>query len=148
MDEDKTYDAFICYSHEDRDVAVELSAELESKSPFYTLCIHERDWTPGNTISFNVFQSVRESRRTVLVLSEVFLKSPWFPIEFKTVFHQMMEDRMDRIILVIKGELPDSSTLDPDLQLLLQTKTYLEWNERWFWEKIRYALPHKKKSFQ
>ncbi|UYV67530.1 hypothetical protein LAZ67_5001136 [Cordylochernes scorpioides] len=144
MDEDKTYDAFICYSHEDRDVAVELSAELESKSPYYTLCIHERDWTPGNTISSNVFQSVRDSRRTVLILSDVFLRSPWFPIEFKTVYHQMMEDRMDRIILVIKGELPDSSTLDPNLQLLLQTKTYLEWNERWFWEKIRYALPHKK----
>ncbi|UYV67528.1 Tl [Cordylochernes scorpioides] len=111
MDEDKKYDAFISYSHEDRDVA-----------------------------------SVRESRRTVLVLSEVFLRSPWFPIEFKTVYHQMMEDRMDRIILVIKGELPDISTLDPDLQFLLQTKTYLEWNERWFWEKIRYALPHKNKS--
>ncbi|UYV67502.1 hypothetical protein LAZ67_5000948 [Cordylochernes scorpioides] len=146
MDEDKKYDAFICYSHEDRDVAVELSAELESKAPFYTLCIHERDWTPGNLISANVIQSVQESRRTVMILSEVFLNSPWFAMEFQTAYQQMMEEKKDRMIIVIKGQLPDKSTLDSELQFLLQTKTYLEWNERFFWEKMRYALPHKKKK--
>ncbi|UYV81680.1 Tl [Cordylochernes scorpioides] len=143
MDEDKLYDAFICYSHEDRDVAVELSAELESKAPFYTLCIHERDWTPGNMIEDNVAQSVKDSRRTVMILSEEFLKSPWFPVEFRTAYRYMLEENMDRMIIVIKGQLPDESTLDSDLKYLLQTKTYLEWKERWFWEKFRFAMPHK-----
>lgn len=110
---------------------------------YFNLCVHERDWLPGNLISWNIVNSVQNSRRTVLILSQEFIKSIWFQIEFHTAYYQMLEDKMDRLIVIVRGELPPKEELDKDLVFLLTTKTYLVWGERWFWEKLRYALPHK-----
>lgn len=37
----------------------------------------------------------------------------------------MLEDKMDRLIVIVKGDLPDKEHLDKDLAFLLSTKTYL-----------------------
>ncbi|XP_067141549.1 protein toll-like [Centruroides vittatus] len=143
VEEDKYYDAFISYSTSDRDVVMSLIEELEEKEPKFFLCIHERDWIPGNPICSNIANSVSSSRRTIIILSEQFLNSIWFPVELHSAYYKMLEDKVNRIIFVLKGHLPPMSTLDKDLQVLLKTKTYLVWGERWFWEKLRLALPHK-----
>ncbi|XP_054164823.1 protein toll-like [Oppia nitens] len=111
---------------------------------YFKLCIHERDWLPGNLISWNIVNSVQNSKRTILVLSKEFIESIWFQVEFHTAYYQMLEDKIDRLIVVVKGQLPPKEELDKDLAFLLTTKTYLVWGEKWFWEKLRYALPHKK----
>ena len=193
LDEDKLYDAFVSYSSSDRDIVMDMIAQLERPSDmaqhsisflkqqtgipsihegssdqivpehavncknggketggdkddgsFFTLCIHERDWLPGNLISWNIVNSVQNSRRTILILSKEFIRSIWFQVEFHTAYYQMLEDKMDRLIVVVRGELPPKEELDQDLVFLLTTKTYLTWGEKWFWEKLRYALPHKK----
>ena len=113
---------------------------------YYKLCIHERDWLPGNLISWNIVNSVQNSKRTILVLSKDFIESIWFQVEFHTAYYQMLEDKIDRLIVVVRGQLPPKEQLDKDLVFLLTTKTYLVWGEKWFWEKLRYALPHKKIS--
>lgn len=148
LDEDKLYDAFISYSSADRDVAMGLLNILESgpHEDRFKLCIHERDWLPGYNISWNIVNSVQNSRRTILVVSKNFLESLWFQVEFHTAYYQMLEDRVDRLIVITKGDLPAKDTLDKDLRFLLSTKTYLIWGERWFWEKLRYAMPHRKQS--
>ena len=51
---------------------------------------------------------------------------------------------MDRLIVIVKGDLPDKAQMDKDLAFLLSTKTYLVWGEKHFWTKLRYSLPHKK----
>lgn len=99
---------------------------------------------PGQLISWNIINSVRNSRRTILILSKSFIESIWFQIEFHTAYYQMLEDKMDRLIVIVKGELPDKEHLDKDLAFLLSTKTYLVWGEKWFWHKLKYSLPHKK----
>ena len=115
---------------------------VESDEQYFKLCIHERDWLPGNLISWNIVNSVQNSKRTILVLSKDFIESIWFQVEFHTAYYQMLEDKIDRLIVVVKG--PPKEELDKDLVFLLTTKTYLVWGEKWFWEKLRYALPHKK----
>lgn len=145
MDEDKIFDAFVSYSGTDRDVALSLLQELEKKEPYFKLCIHERNWLPGNLISWNIINSVQNSRRTILVVSKEFLESMWFQVEFHAAYYQMLEDKIDRLIVIVKGDLPPKDSMDKELQHLLSTKTYLVWGEKWFWEKLRYALPHKKR---
>ncbi|GIY32691.1 protein toll [Caerostris darwini] len=144
IDEDKIFDAFVSYSNSDRDIALSLIEELERKDPGFNLCIHERNWIAGHPISWNIFNSVHNSKRTILIISKEFLKSMWFQVEFHTAYYQMLEDKIDRLIIIVKGELPPKDTLDSDLQYLLSTKTYLIWEEKWFWEKLKYAMPHKK----
>lgn len=112
----------------------------------YRLCIHERDWLPGNLISWNIVNSVQNSKRTILILSQSFIQSIWFQVEFHTAYYQMLEDKMDRLIVIVRGELPPKDQLDKDLNFLLTTKTYLVWGEKWFWEKLYYAMPHKKRQ--
>ncbi|XP_013781529.1 protein toll-like [Limulus polyphemus] len=142
LDEDKIFDAFISYSSSDRETAFSILKELETNEPLFKVCIHDRDWLAGNAISWNIVNSVQNSRRTILVISKDFLESVWFQIEFHTAYYQMLEDKVDRLIVVVKGELPPKDTFDKDLQYLLSTKTYLVWGEKWFWEKLRYAMPH------
>ncbi|RWS15116.1 Toll-like protein [Dinothrombium tinctorium] len=124
----------------------ESQQSANSGPEYFKLCIHERDWLPGNLISWNIVNSVQNSRRTILVLSKEFIKSIWFRVEFHTAYYQMLEDKIDRLIVIVKGELPPKEELDKDLVFLLTTKTYLVWGEKWFWEKLRYALPHKKRK--
>lgn len=109
----------------------------------YKLCIHERDWLPGHLISWNIVNSVQNSKRTILILSQKFIQSIWFQVEFHTAYYQMLEDKMDRLIVIVHGELPPKEEMDKDLIFLLTTKTYLVWGEKWFWEKLYYAMPHK-----
>lgn len=109
----------------------------------YRLCIHERDWLPGHLISWNIVNSVQNSRRTILILSKDFIKSTWFQVEFQTAYYQMIEDKIDRLIVIVRGELPPKQELDKNLAFLLTTKTYLKWGDKWFWERLHYALPHR-----
>ncbi len=126
---------------------IQSSGVEESNNNYFNLCIHERDWLPGNLISWNIVNSVQNSKRTILVLSKDFIQSIWFQVEFHTAYYQMLEDKIDRLIVVVKGPLPPKEELDKDLVFLLTTKTYLVWGEKWFWEKLRYALPHKKINY-
>ena len=121
-----------------------MDVENGTENNSYRLCIHERDWLPGNLISWNIVNSVQNSKRTILILSESFIRSIWFQVEFHTAYYQMLEDKMDRLIVIVRGNLPPKDELDKDLNFLLTTKTYLVWGEKWFWEKLYYAMPHKK----
>ena len=49
-----------------------------------------------------------------------------------------------RLIIIVKGELPSKEGMDQELQSYLSLNTYLKWNDPWFWDRLRYALPHKK----
>jgi Leucine-rich repeat (LRR) protein len=138
---DKLFDAFISYSSKDEAfVAEELAPILENGDPAYKLCVHYRDFPVGAYIADTIVQAVESSRRTIMVLSENFIKSEWCRFEFKSAHHQVLRDRRRRLIVILLGEVPQKD-LDPDIRLYLKTNTYLQWGDKLFWEKLRFALP-------
>ncbi|XP_015591513.1 toll-like receptor Tollo [Cephus cinctus] len=140
-DRDKLFDAFVSYSSKDEAfVAEELAPVLEMGNPSYKLCLHYRDFPVGSFIADTIVQAVESSRRTIMVLSENFIKSEWCRFEFKSAHHQVLRDRRRRLILVLVGDVPQRD-LDPDIRLYLKTNTYLQWGDKLFWEKLRFALP-------
>ena len=42
---------------------------LESKEHSYKLCMHNRDFVPGNTILHNICTSIKHSRRLIAVVT-------------------------------------------------------------------------------
>ncbi|XP_044259086.1 protein toll-like [Tribolium madens] len=142
LDKDKLFDAFVSYSHKDEGFVVgTLVPKLESEG--YKLRLHFRDWVPGEMISTQIIESIQGSKRTIVVLSGNFLKSVWAKEEFKQAHAAGMVEGRVKIIMILFGEI-DIEGLDEELRLYLRTNTYLKWGERHFWEKLQYAMPHRK----
>ncbi|KRT83865.1 hypothetical protein AMK59_3798, partial [Oryctes borbonicus] len=145
LDKDKPYDAFVSFSHEDENfVGKELVPLLENGPDPYKLCIHARDWIVGEHIDKQIVDSVEKSRRTIVVLSQHFLRSEWAIMEFKTAHEQAMREGRHRLIVILYGDIDSKSIQDENLQHYLTTNTYLEWRDPSFSEKLKSALPHKK----
>lgn len=138
-DSEKMYDAFLCYSSKDEAwVTEELAHVLELGEPSYKLCLHYRD--VGGYVTDKIRQAVESSRRTIMVLSENFLRTEWVRYELKSALHQVLTDRRKRLIIVLLGQVPQKD-LDPDIRLYLKTNKYLHSDDRLFWEKLKFALP-------
>ncbi|KAI5635919.1 leucine rich repeat domain-containing protein [Phthorimaea operculella] len=144
-DDDRKYDAFISFCHKDEDfVSEHLLPGLEDNPQPYKLCIHYRDWMPGEFITTQIAQSVADSRRTIIVVSKNFLESQWARAEFRTANMTAIKERKTRVIAILLDDVNSHKELDPELKSYLSTNTYLKWGDPWFWEKLRYALPHRK----
>ncbi|GFT62226.1 toll-like receptor Tollo [Nephila pilipes] len=140
-EDDKLFDAFLSYSKKDEAfVGQVLAAELECGNPRYRLCLHYRDLPIGGYLSDAIIEAIESSRRTIVVLSENFIRSEWCRYEFKSAHHEILRTCKNDLIVILIGRLAQRD-LDPDLRLWLKTCTFLRWGDRRFWEKLRYALP-------
>ena len=145
---DREYDAFICYSEQDMNwVIYTLLPGLEepNNGPTFKLCIHHRDFPVGGTIFDNIDSKVKESRHTVLVLSNNFLRSTWCRCEFWAAFTESLTQKKQHLIMIILEDL-DGALMEPTLKRCLKTFTYVRLDDRLFWDKIIYALSDKKKN--
>ncbi|XP_059165432.1 toll-like receptor Tollo [Physella acuta] len=136
----KQFDAFISYSSMDTEfVARTLVPGLEDKR--YRLCVHYRDFPVGRNITDTIVRAIEESSRTILVLSSNFLHSEWCRFEFQTAHYHILREGTHRLIIVLLGDIPEEE-LDPDLKVQMKSKTYLKFNDPWFWEKLYFSLPN------
>lgn len=148
IDKDKTYDAFISFSHQDEEFVIEeLVDKLESGTNSYKLCIHVRDWPAGEWIPNQIINSVKESRRTIIIMSKNFVRSEWGKMEFLVAQQQAQNEKRNRVVIIMYEELDSTATdLYPELKNYLKMNTYIKWSDPWFWNKLFYALPHKRRQ--
>lgn len=142
VDIDKQYDAFIAYSEADTTWVVHtLSKRLENPDnpQRFSLCLHHRDFMVGAAISDNIIYSVENSRHTVIIVSKHFLKSEWCRMEFRTALHQSLLEKKRHLIIVLLEDIP-ANDIEPELKRCMQTLTYVKTDDRWFWDKLVYAL--------
>ncbi|KAK3593118.1 hypothetical protein CHS0354_018246 [Potamilus streckersoni] len=136
----KPYDAFVSYSSKDDDYVVHELVQVLEKDLNYRLCVHYRDFPVGTSIADNILSSVESSKRVIVVLSKNFIESDWCHYEFQIAHQRLLAEKKNRIIMILLGDI-DKSKLVPELKDYIQTNTYVNQDDTWFWEKIQYAMP-------
>lgn len=145
---ERLFDAFVAYCPKDEPfVSQVLAAELETcsgggKRRPLRLCLRHRDLAvPGCVAEAAVVEAVQCSHRTVVVISEQFLRSEWCRFELKAA--QASSTR--RLIAVLLDDAGQDQW-DVEARQCLRSALILRWGERRFWQKLRYALPDPQKG--
>ncbi|XP_076858068.1 toll-like receptor 8 [Brachyhypopomus gauderio] len=143
------YDAFITYDTKDPLVSDwvlnQLRVELEEQGErLLPICLEERDWVPGCPVLESMAQSIRESRKTVFVLTRAYLASGAFRMAAYLAHQRLLEESEDVIVLLLlEPTLPHSHFLR--LRRRLCGHSVLQWPhapaaEPWFWQRLRNAI--------
>ncbi|XP_028998782.2 toll-like receptor 2 [Betta splendens] len=156
------FDAFVSYSERDacwvenflvpelenpRETD-EASGNPKSSRPL-NLCLHKRDFLPGQWIVDNIMSAMERSRQTVFVLSENFVQSDWCRYELDFSHFWLFDGKAGReaaiLILLEPLSKDDVPKRFYKLRKLMGSTTYLEWpqdEERRgeFWRSLRCAL--------
>ncbi|KAM3858913.1 toll-like receptor 1 [Diretmus argenteus] len=146
------YHSFISYSHCDSDwVETQLVPALEGAG--LSLCIHNRDFVPGDWIIDNIINCVEASYKTMFVLSNHFVQSEWCNYELFFAQHRAISVPHDSLVFILLEPIPTDCLPKKFLKLrsLLRQQTYLEWpkderKQQVFWASLRSMLQAADKS--
>lgn len=143
---DYPYDAFVSYAEEDQEfVQGEFIRNLEIDGSF-KFCLHKRDFIPGHGIADNITQSIHKSRKTIVVLTEHFLKSHWCMFEFNMARMESIYTREGENILFLVLLKPVATKDMPLIMLeLIQSKSFIEYphdelGNNIFWLRLQEVL--------
>ena len=97
IDQDKKYDVFISYSHHNAEYVEKvlwpgLETPGDPTKPAYKCKVHTRDFQPGEMIPNQIVQSVKESRRTLILLSKEYVLGDWTRLEFQEAHQSSLND--------------------------------------------------------
>ncbi|XP_033105823.1 toll-like receptor 13 isoform X2 [Anneissia japonica] len=144
LDQRIIYDAFISYNSKDVEwVNKVLQTTLEAPPHNLKLCIDYRDFLVGEAIAQNIANSVRSSRKTVLVVSNNFVRSEWCNFELEMARNRMFDAHEDVLVTILLENVKYSS-MPVLLQKVLRKKTYIEWpkeeGRKVFWTRLARAI--------
>ncbi|ALC41374.1 18w [Drosophila busckii] len=142
-DAGKLYDAIILHSDKDYEfVCRNIAAELEHGRPPFRLCIQQRD-LPPQASHLQLVEAARASRKIILVLTRHLLATEWQRIEFRNAFHEALRGLAQKLVIIeetsVSAEAEDVAELSPYLKSVPSNR--LLTCDRYFWEKLRYAIP-------
>ncbi|CAF4943524.1 unnamed protein product [Pieris macdunnoughi] len=131
---DYDYDAFFSFAQEDDAIVQEIVKSLESGSQPLKLCVHSRNWIPGEMIVDQIERSVERSRWTIIALSHSFIKSYWARIEYLTAHSK------SKLLVLILDDVHESETLSPEIKLYIKSTTYTHYSNPYAVERLRDAV--------
>lgn len=92
-----------------------------------------------------IADSVNNSRRVIIFLSSNFHLSDWCKYEFKMAQINGFNEQRNRVIVILDGEIEELDKLDEEIKSYLTMHLYIKWGDPWFWQKLRYAMPHRRR---
>lgn len=144
-DGDKSFDAFLAYSHKDDDyVTREFIPRLENELK-YRLCVYYRDFPIGGTIADTVASSINRSKRTILLVSKHFNDHEWRNSAFQHSFGGLFKQKDNHLIIVLLDDAKGVK-LDRQLKVLVKSHPVISYRDMCFWEKLQYMMGSSKRS--
>ena len=113
---------------------------VQNLEPGYKLCLHERDFDVGRSITENIVNFMSKSKSCLIILSENYLRSNWCNFEAQIAQTLMKQDAVTMILL--ENELATRSNLSISVKSLVKTRTFIIWDEKdaKFWRRVDEAL--------
>jgi len=139
-----TYDAFVVYSNEDSDwVLEELIPHFEDCTDYqsFRLCVHERDFLPGEYIIGNIWSRMEDSRKVIMVISRNFARSNYCNYEIELA-RMLSVEKARNLLVPVMLENVKMEDMSDSLRWIVRKLTYIEWPQ-WqpdreeFWRKLR-----------
>jgi hypothetical protein len=107
------------------------------------LCIHEREFIPGNDIVDNIADCVESSKKILMVFSRRFVRSHWCQFELAYCLNHVLQHE-DALIIVCIDDVV-SREMTSAMMAVLKTTTYIQWSGQRdaiqsFWGRLEIAL--------
>ncbi|CAL1542102.1 unnamed protein product [Lymnaea stagnalis] len=143
-----TYDVFISYSALDETFVLDvISKELSARG--LRLHVHGRDFVAGDFIASNIVTAVKESRKTLVVLTRNLLASTWCNYELQMANVESVHTGRPVLVFLLKESIPNNE-LGRDLLYHIRNNTYIlytqdgedEMQAKIFWDKLASDLKH------
>lgn len=61
-------------------------------------------------------------------------------MEFRTALYTMLQEKAPKLVLIVYGDIGPTDGLQPEFRSYMKTTTYLASDNKWFWQKLAYAL--------
>ncbi|XP_044012046.1 toll-like receptor 6 [Aphidius gifuensis] len=136
-DSEKPFDAYISYSAVDE---IFVSQVLVPGLSSYRLCLHYRNLSSDANLTDAVTEAADASRRTILILSSNFLNGEWARFEFKIALKNALTKKGRSVILLCIGGVCFDD-LDVDFKKKISHHTVIDWDDKLFWQKLKFAMP-------
>ena len=143
QEENFTYDVFVSSAEEDEAwVLEELLPTLEGRLAL-RVCFHKRDFVPGKNILNNIVDSVKGSKKFLMVFSKDFAASRWCQFELDLCLGHVFDNDDDLIVTCLDDVA--SRDLTNTMTAVLRTTTYIQWPRdprasASFWNRLERAL--------
>ena len=105
-----TYDVFISYAHEDKELARELLEFLENNG--CKVCFHQRDFMPGEPIYENILEAIYTNKRVLCLVTPNFLQSEYCLDEFSIAQSHNVERKCRRLVIMKHEEFDIDTGID------------------------------------
>ncbi|XP_050393691.2 toll-like receptor 4 [Patella vulgata] len=138
------FNAFVSYADEDRRIVVTDMIEKLEKQQGMQLCIHHRDFLVGEAIAANISNAVRNSKKTLILLTKNFLKSYWCIYELNMALMESISTGRNVVIVIIYEYIPVKD-LPYELVQLMRKDSYVEYTDDpegniVFWDSLTKAI--------
>ena len=100
----------------------------------------ERDMLAGGNHAEEIAQSIRQSRRTLIVVSQNFVDNEWAQFAYQVAFQFQIENNLHRV-LAVAWEPVETDTMDYNIKLYFETKQVMCRASRRFWSVLKSKLP-------
>ncbi|KAH9514621.1 hypothetical protein Btru_023114 [Bulinus truncatus] len=132
------YDAFLSYAYQDEEFILDQVLPELTKRDLKVL-VHGRDFAVGEFIASNIVTAVKESRKTLVVVTRDLLKSTWCNFELQMANMESVHTGRSVLVFLIKETIP-SREMTSDLLKYVNNNTYIVYPQEEispvFWDKL------------
>ncbi|KAK6184686.1 hypothetical protein SNE40_007105 [Patella caerulea] len=122
------FDAFASYADEDRHLVTQGMREKLEQEQDLRLCIHHRDFVPGDEIAANILRAVRNSKKTLILLTRNFLNSYWCIYELNMARIESISTGRNVLIVIVCERIPVCD-LPETLVQLMNDDSYIDYTD-------------------